>query len=64
MLCLVRLADWKGFQRWSAVSVLCLVRLADWKGLQRLFSWRYIRSLCKTTFSTILDRNGRFETGR
>ena len=48
----------------KTVSALCSDWQADWKGLLRLFSWRWERSLWRTTFSRILDRNGKLEMGR
>ena len=40
--------------------MLCPARQADWEGLQQLFSCRCARSLCRKTFSKIVDRNGYF----
>ena len=43
-------------KRNKTVSMLCPARQADWKVLLKLFSWRWERSLWRTTFSRILDR--------
>ena len=47
----------------NGLGAVCPAQKADWKELMRLFSWRSEKSLRRTTFWWILDRNGRLEMG-
>ena len=47
--------------RWRRSTVICLY--ADWQTSRRLFLDRWDSSCARTTFSRILERNGRLETG-
>ena len=47
----------------KSVSVLWFCLYADWQTSRRLFLDRWDSSCARTTFSRIVERNGRLETG-